>query len=40
MSFGRNTDRHKSGFGVDGSQIDPKKNRKYDFGASQKIDSS
>jgi hypothetical protein len=43
MSFGSNTNKHKSGFGVDGSQINPKdpnKNKKPDFAASQKIDKA
>jgi len=41
MGFGRNTNKFKSGFGNDGSQIVPKKSeRKPNFYDSQKINEA
>jgi hypothetical protein len=43
MNFGSNNDKHKSGFGKDGSQINPKdnnRNKTIDLGTSQRLDKS
>jgi hypothetical protein len=40
MAFGRNTDKFKSGFGSEGSQIVNKRSNKHDFAKSQKINTS
>ena len=39
MSFGCNTNKYKSGFGVDGSQLIPDKTKTRNFAASQRLDA-
>ena len=40
MNFGSNTNKFKSGFGINGASIIPTRNSKVDFAVSQKINKS